>query len=111
MLQESLDSFSITGAIPLPNCIYTSSNCDRAKRLLLKPIVGPLVSRYLGTVVKKCRQGRPVDSLNVAAYPTAFYLTCLPVHALREMWMLQASGCFCDGVSYELCVFLEEEGV
>ena len=52
-------------------------------------MVGPLVSRYLGTVVKKRREGRPIDSLNVAAYPTAFYLTCLPVHSLREMWIMQ----------------------
>ncbi|CAN0454654.1 unnamed protein product, partial [Laminaria digitata] len=60
-----------------------------AKRLLLKPVVGPLVSRYLGTVVKKRREGRPIDSLNVAAYETAFYLTCLPVHTLRQMWIMQ----------------------
>lgn len=55
----------------------------------MKPILGPLVTKYLGTVVKKRRGGRPVDSLNVASYPTAFYLTCLPVHALRQMWILQ----------------------
>lgn len=63
---------------------------DRAKKLLLKPIVGPLVARYLGTVVKKRREGRPIDSLNVASYEKAFYLTCLPVHTLRQMWIMQA---------------------
>lgn len=51
--------------------------------------MGPLVAKYLGTVVKKKRNGRPVDSLNVASYPTAFYLTCLPVHTLRQMWIMQ----------------------
>ena len=61
----------------------------RAKKLLLRPVVGPLVAKYLGTVVKKRREGRPVDSLNVASYPTAFYLTCLPVHTLRQMWLMQ----------------------
>lgn len=30
-----------------------------------------------------------MDSLNVASYETAFYLTCLPVHTLRQMWLLQ----------------------
>lgn len=71
-------------AIPIP-----SMHGTRAKKLLLKPIVGPLVAKYLGTVVKKRREGRPVDSLNVASYPTAFYLTCLPVHTLRQMWIMQ----------------------
>eukprot|EP00903_Cladosiphon_okamuranus_P006884 g6704.t1 len=69
---------------------FVSQAGDRwAKKLLLRPIVGPLVATYLGTVVKKRREGRPVDSLNVASYPTAFYLTCLPVHTLRQMWILQ----------------------
>ncbi|CAM9522170.1 unnamed protein product [Pylaiella littoralis] len=69
---------------------FISQAGDRwAKKLLMKPILGPLVTKYLGTVVKKRRGGRPVDSLNVASFPTAFYLTCLPVHALRQMWILQ----------------------
>lgn len=51
--------------------------------------MGPLVAKYLHTVVKKTREGRPIDSLNVESYPTAFYLTCLPVQALRQMWILQ----------------------
>lgn len=67
----------------------------RAKNLLLTPVVGKLVCAYLRTVVKKRRNGRPIDSLNVAAYETAFYLTCLPVHALREMWLLQVWGSRC----------------
>lgn len=61
----------------------------RAKRLLLKPIVGFLLTKYLGVVAKKRRMGRPIDSLNEAIYETSFYLTCFPVHALREMWILQ----------------------
>eukprot|EP00752_Nemacystus_decipiens_P003036 g2814.t1 len=69
---------------------FVSQAGDRwAKKLLLRPVVGPLVAKYLGTVVKKRREGRPVDSLNVASYPTAFYLTCLPVHTLRQMWLMQ----------------------
>ena len=61
----------------------------RAQKLLLLPIVGPLVALCLDTVVKKKRRGRPVDNLNEAAYPTAFYLTCFPIRPLRQMWMLQ----------------------
>lgn len=83
----------------------------RAKRLLLRPILGPLVTKYLGTVVKKKRSGRPVDSLNVASYETAFYLTCMPVHALRQMWIMQVQCVLrrqlCQLVCPMLCVFLK----
>ncbi|CAM9344823.1 unnamed protein product [Ectocarpus sp. 12 AP-2014] len=81
---QPIDRLILTG----PN--FLSQAGDRwAKKLLLRPVVGPLVTKYLGAVVKKRRRGRPVDSLNVASYETAFYLTCLPVHTLRQMWILQ----------------------
>ncbi|CAM9319513.1 unnamed protein product, partial [Hapterophycus canaliculatus] len=85
----------VAEGFPVDRLIFTGPNflsqaSDRwAKNLLLKPVVGPLLAKYLGTVVKKRRRGRPVDSLNVATYETAFYLTCMPVHTLRQMWILQ----------------------
>ncbi|CAM9406215.1 unnamed protein product [Choristocarpus tenellus] len=71
-----------------PNFL-SNPNDEWAKRLLVRPVIGPLVAKYLGLVVKKKREGRPIDSLNVAAYEGAFYLTCFPVAALRQMWLLQ----------------------
>lgn len=85
----------VAESFPIETLVFTGPNFVSnpsdlwAKKLLLTPVLGRIVTSYLRTVVKKKRMGRPIDSLNEEAFPTAYYLTCLPVHALREMWILQ----------------------
>ncbi|CAM9592497.1 unnamed protein product [Discosporangium mesarthrocarpum] len=82
---NSVDRLIFTG----PNFVSNPSDVW-AKHLLTRPFVGPLVASFLGVVTKRRRGGgRPIDSLNVESYDSAFYLTCLPVKALRQMWLLQ----------------------
>eukprot|EP00588_Corethron_pennatum_P004188 CAMPEP_0194300706 /NCGR_PEP_ID=MMETSP0169-20130528/61404_1 /TAXON_ID=218684 /ORGANISM="Corethron pennatum, Strain L29A3" /LENGTH=332 /DNA_ID=CAMNT_0039050901 /DNA_START=136 /DNA_END=1134 /DNA_ORIENTATION=- len=81
----TVDRMVFTG----PN--FLPATRDRSiKRLLVRPVIGKTITFIKPIISKRLREGsRPTSTISVANHRKGFYLLHFPLHAIREMWLLQ----------------------
>jgi len=97
----ALVAAAIAEDIEVDSLVFTGSNFlpaerdEGIRRLLLKPIIGKILPFVKPNIVKRLRNGRPVDTLNKEYHTEGFYLKDFPLNAVIEMWKLQVTLTLC----------------